>query len=171
MEKMKAAVAPPSPSPSKKRQQPMKKRSISSNAQSTYVKIRGLLKDVRPYIIEALKTPDFKKCEASREVEQKLKMINNLYENLQAEGLTMKGKQLKLRPSGIKLTPPSVPSGIKLTPPSVSGSQKLFRDGLPETYIVGGSIFGWNFITFMGKQPVYYGKTKEEHRAGRKVSK
>lgn len=87
-------------------------------------------------------------------------MINNLYENLQAEGLTMKGKQLKLRPSG-----------IKLTPPSVSGSQKLFRDGLPETYIVGGSIFGWNFITFMGKQPVYYGKTKEEHRAGRKVSK
>lgn len=52
MEKMKAAVAPPSPSPSKKRQQPMKKRSISSNAQSTYVKIRGLLKDVRPYIIE-----------------------------------------------------------------------------------------------------------------------
>ncbi|WVZ07793.1 hypothetical protein V8G54_021139 [Vigna mungo] len=161
MEKMKAAVAPPSPSSTKKRQQPMKKKSIDSNAHPTYVKIRGLLKDVRPHIIEVLKTPDFKKCEASREVEQKLKMINNLYESLQAEGLTMKGKKLQLRPSG-----------IKLTPPSVSGSQKLFRDGLPETYIVGGSVFGWNFITFMGKQPVYYGKTKEEHRAARKkVSK
>lgn len=32
------------------------------------------------------------------------------------------------------------------------------------TYIVGGSAFGWNFITFHGSAPVYYGKTKEAFR-------
>lgn len=31
-------------------------------------------------------------------------------------------------------------------------------------YIVGGSAFGWNFITFMGNEPVYYGVTKEAYR-------
>ena len=33
------------------------------------------------------------------------------------------------------------------------------------SYVVGGSAFGWNFITFTGKDPVYYGVTKETFRA------
>lgn len=33
------------------------------------------------------------------------------------------------------------------------------------SYIVGGSAFGWNFITFPGHKPVYYGPTKESFRA------
>ncbi|KAF7827599.1 uncharacterized protein G2W53_018763 [Senna tora] len=40
------------------------------------------------------------------------------------------------------------------------------EDGLPQgTYIVGGSAFGWNFITYSGQEPVYYGVTKEDFRA------
>ncbi|XP_047161069.1 uncharacterized protein LOC124831200 [Vigna umbellata] len=157
MEKMKAAVAPPSPSPTKKRSQPTKKRSFKTNPHPTYVKIRALVKEISHHVIEVLKYPDIKKCESSRDVEEKLKMLTNLYESLQAEGFSPKGKKLRR-------------SGIKLDPPSVSGSQKLFRDGLPETYIVGASVFGWNFITFLGKPPVYYGRSKAEYRAG-KVSK
>lgn len=62
------------------------------------------------------------------------------------------------------------PSEIKLTPP-VPGFQKpLVEDGLSGTYVVGGSAFGWNFITFSGKEPVYCGMSKEEFRSG-KVSK
>ena len=33
------------------------------------------------------------------------------------------------------------------------------------TYIVGGSAFGWNFITFPGNKAVYYGRTKEMFRS------
>lgn len=36
------------------------------------------------------------------------------------------------------------------------------------TYVVGGSAFGWNFITFPGSKPAYYGVTKETFRAGAK---
>lgn len=37
-----------------------------------------------------------------------------------------------------------------------------------ESYIVGGSVFGWNFITFSGSQPVYYGVTRESFRSKHK---
>ncbi|WCJ36659.1 hypothetical protein M5689_017846 [Euphorbia peplus] len=33
-----------------------------------------------------------------------------------------------------------------------------------DSYIVSGSVFGWNFITFRGGAPVYYGVTKESFR-------
>lgn len=33
------------------------------------------------------------------------------------------------------------------------------------TYVVGGSAFGWNFITFPGSKPTYYGVAKETFRA------
>ena len=33
------------------------------------------------------------------------------------------------------------------------------------TYVVGGSAFGWNFITFPGGKATYYGVTKETFRA------
>lgn len=34
----------------------------------------------------------------------------------------------------------------------------------PGTYVVGGSAFGWNFITYLGNESVYYGVTKEAFR-------
>lgn len=44
---------------------------------------------------------------------------------------------------------------------SVSKQQPVDGDG---SCIIGGSAFGWNFITFSGSQPVYYGVTKESFR-------
>lgn len=35
---------------------------------------------------------------------------------------------------------------------------------LQGTYVVGGSAFGWNFITFPSTKVVYYGRTKEAFR-------
>lgn len=38
--------------------------------------------------------------------------------------------------------------------------------GQPEgTYIVGGSAFGWNFVTYPGTKAIYYGRTKESFRS------
>lgn len=34
-----------------------------------------------------------------------------------------------------------------------------------QSYYIGGSAFGWNFVTFSGNRPVYYGRTKESFRA------
>ncbi|KAJ7974180.1 Tumor necrosis factor receptor superfamily member 8 like, partial [Quillaja saponaria] len=33
------------------------------------------------------------------------------------------------------------------------------------SYVVGGSVFGWNFITYVSSKPVYYGVTKESFRS------
>lgn len=35
---------------------------------------------------------------------------------------------------------------------------------LQGTYVVGGSAFGWNFITFPSTKVIYYGRTKEGFR-------
>lgn len=37
------------------------------------------------------------------------------------------------------------------------------------SYIVGGSAFGWNFITFSGGKSVYYGVTKQSFRSGQQA--
>lgn len=34
-----------------------------------------------------------------------------------------------------------------------------------QSYYIGGSAFGWNFVTFSGNRPVYYGRTKESFQA------
>lgn len=33
------------------------------------------------------------------------------------------------------------------------------------TYVIGGSAFGWNFITFPVANSIYYGRSKEQFRS------
>lgn len=47
----------------------------------------------------------------------------------------------------------------------VSEKQQAEHGENQGTHIVGGSAFGWNFITFPGGKPIYYGRTKESFRA------
>lgn len=47
----------------------------------------------------------------------------------------------------------------------ISDKKPVVGSRLPGSYIVGGSVFGWNFITFSGSKPVYYGVTKEAYRS------
>lgn len=45
-------------------------------------------------------------------------------------------------------------------------SRMKLDDGLKirGSYVVGGSVCGWKFITWAGSGPNYYGVTKESHR-------
>ncbi|TQD97638.1 hypothetical protein C1H46_016745 [Malus baccata] len=51
------------------------------------------------------------------------------------------------------------PSGV------ASENQRAENGQTQGTNIIGGPAFGWNFITFVGEEPVYYGITKESFRA------
>ncbi|KAE8665815.1 BR-signaling kinase 3 [Hibiscus syriacus] len=66
---------------------------------------------------------------------------------------------------------PAVLSKTKiLQSSSVTGKLQADVGEAQGTYIVGGSAFGWNFITFTGNQPVYYGVTKESFRSAQASS-
>lgn len=67
------------------------------------------------------------------------------------QGKTPQDEQVSLR---------SVENKISLGPIS---SEEKFEDEDPQgTYIVGGSISGWNFITYGNRRPpLYYGVTKD----------
>ncbi|TKY65460.1 hypothetical protein E2542_SST08319 [Spatholobus suberectus] len=186
MEEAKAAMAPPVPPTTKK-------RPLDSNTHSNYFKIRALIRDLRPHFLEVLRTPDYKNCKASHEIREQLKIVIKLYDNMKADvvsqgksknvqdgqtkaGQNMDNKTLKEQqlqhiksPEQIQVEKAFVrPSEIKLTPPVPGLQKQLVEDGQTQgTYVVGGSAFGWNFITFSGKEPVYYGRTKEQFRSGK----
>lgn len=37
---------------------------------------------------------------------------------------------------------------------------KLLEEVVQDTYMIGGSPVGWNFLVYAGSKPVYYGVTK-----------
>ncbi|KAG8477421.1 hypothetical protein CXB51_031070 [Gossypium anomalum] len=86
------------------------------------------------------------------------------------------GNQTMQGESGTKQKPQEQAQFVKPAP-AVSSKNKTFQSssvtGKPQsedgeasgTYIVGGSAFGWNFITFAGNKPLYYGVTKEAFRS------
>lgn len=103
-----------------------------------------------------------------------LKIVIKLYDDLKVDSVSLgKSNKTLKEPQHVK-SPEQIqvekgfaqPSEIKLTPP-VPGLQKQpVEDGQTQgTYVVGGSAFGWNFITFSGQDPVYYGRTKEQFRS------
>lgn len=154
-----------------------KKRPLDNNAQiqdSSCYKMRLVLKDLRPHFVEVLRTPDFRNCKASLEIQEKIKKLMELYKQLTAE--TMSVKKCKVLPDGqqpqeVKVAEQPQPDGVSTKPSdnkslqsnSVSTKQQTVdSDG---SQIIGGSAFGWNFITFSGSEPVYYGVTKESFRS------
>lgn len=87
-----------------------------------------------------------------------LKVVMKLYDNMKAEVVPV-GKSSNVQDSqnlDNKTLPEQQPQHVK----SSEG-----EDGkTPGTYVIGGSAFGWNFITFPGTDPVYYGRTKDQFR-------
>ncbi|CAJ1818943.1 unnamed protein product [Sphenostylis stenocarpa] len=185
MEEAKPAVAPPVPPATKK-------RPLDSKGPSNYFKLRAVIRDLRPHFLEVIRTPDYKNCKASLEIQEQLKIVIKLYENMKADavslaksknmqdgqtkaGQNMDHKTLKeQQPQHVK-SPEEIqveksfaqPSEIKHTPPVLTFQKKLEDGHSQGTYVVGGSAFGWNFITFSGKEPVYSGMTKEQFRSGK----
>ncbi|KAL1549865.1 hypothetical protein AAHA92_17899 [Salvia divinorum] len=125
-------------------------------------KMRGLLKDLRPHFIEVLKTPDFRNCKAADDIRQGMKLLMELYQEMTENSVKLK-----------KCSNGDVGDAKKAEEHQQDADNPLLDDvmsvPLPDsqvqgTYIVGGSAFGWNFITYNSSKAVYYGLTKEAFR-------
>lgn len=105
----------------------------------------------------------------------------DLYKEMTAETITL--EKCKNVPQGQPL-PSEIHHGAKpsdhgsMKPPEnkpvisghVSEKQQPEEGKMQGTYIVGGSAFGWNFITFPASTAVYYGRTKEAFRSANVVT-
>ncbi|KAE8693802.1 BR-signaling kinase 3 [Hibiscus syriacus] len=183
-----ATAPPPPPAPPTATEQAASRKRPLENSDdqfqnSPYFKMRLVLKDLRPHFVEVLRVPDFRNCKAADEIKEKTKHLAELYKQTIASteksnnspgGQTLQGETgMKQKPQEERVIKPA---------PAVSSKNKTFQsssiagklqseDGeAPGTYIVGGSAFGWNFITFTGNKPVYYGVTKESFRSAQASS-
>ncbi|KAJ8540043.1 hypothetical protein K7X08_026432 [Anisodus acutangulus] len=172
---LKAAKTAPQPTqPAMNRKRPL---DISKLQNSPYYKMRLIVKDLRPHVIEVLRTPDFRNCKAATEIRQQLNLLMDLYKEVMEE--TVNPEAAKDAPVNIKdgekpseqqkdMKPP--PENGASAKPEGDSSQKQKAgddDGVQVTgtYVVGGSAFGWNFITYTTGKAIYYGRTKEAFRA------
>ncbi|CAO2835642.1 unnamed protein product [Amaranthus hypochondriacus] len=127
---------------------------------SPYFKMRTILTELRPLFLEVLRVPDFQSSEAVGRIQEKMKiMVDLCREQQKAEKVPVSsGASWVQKPADQERR---FPVGSNLEKPT-QGINKISG-----TYIVGGSAFGWNFITFHGTKPEYYGRTKEAFRAGK----
>ncbi|KAJ8541885.1 hypothetical protein K7X08_016751 [Anisodus acutangulus] len=180
-------TAPPPPT-----QAPMNRKrllDLSKLQNSPYYKTRLIVRDLRPHVIEGLsettvlptkvevlRTPDFRNCKAATEIRQQLNLLMDLYKEVMEE---------TINPEAAKDAPVNIKDGEKpseqqkdMKPPPENGAsakpegdssqkQQAAEDGVQVTgtYVVGGSAFGWNFITYTTGKAIYYGRTKEAFRA------
>ncbi|GAV81055.1 hypothetical protein CFOL_v3_24514 [Cephalotus follicularis] len=169
---------PPPPVPLTNR-----KRPLDTNAQiqdTNYFKMRLVIKDLRPHILEVIRTSDFRDCEAAHEIREHIKLLMDLYKEMTVErvsivnSITVPESLLSSGNNGVGKKPQEQPQTNSLIAkksvnnPFQSGTvfdkQRPGDSEARGTYIIGGSAFGWNFITFTASDPVYYGVTKEAFR-------
>ncbi|XP_030457258.1 uncharacterized protein LOC115678094 [Syzygium oleosum] len=160
---------PPLPPQSKKR--PLD-ADASSFQNSKYFKMRAVLGDLRPHFIEVLRTPDFRNCKAAEEIRKQVKLLMDLYTQItgnstpEVQPSTAENRNSQKAPDFKSKEHPeqrsSKPSDNK---PFQSGPASEKQRPDDDGKLVGASAFGWNFITFPGNEPVYYGVTKESFRA------
>ncbi|KAL5744620.1 hypothetical protein ACOSQ2_027736 [Xanthoceras sorbifolium] len=160
-----ATVPPPQDSAAAKPQPQPNKRKLSDddsdNADfhnSPYFKLRALARQIRPHFTEILRTPDFRNCKAALEIRMQMELMVVLYkqmiEHRPSAGENLLGRRFS---GGREEGKESLKEKSETTPDKV-GQRR-------ESYVVGGSVFGWNYITFLGSKPVYYGVTKESFRS------
>ncbi|KAK4770327.1 hypothetical protein SAY87_030859 [Trapa incisa] len=167
-------AAPPAP-PQPQSSPHARKRALESNPsirQSKYLKIRSTLKELRPHFVEVLKTPSFRECKAADEIRENMKILMDLYKQLVTE-TTFIGKCTNI-PEGLAKTAEARGSQQARDCKSTDQTSVKLSENKQHTEgvgngqsLVGGSAFGWNFVTFpvSGSEPVYYGITKESFRA------
>ncbi|XP_010523023.1 PREDICTED: uncharacterized protein LOC104801446 [Tarenaya hassleriana] len=159
-----------------------RKRPLECNMQienSKYFKMRLIVRDLRPLFLELLRTPDFKNCKAAREVQEKMKLVLELYQQMTGEPAKCEDA-----PKTQSLSNGNVVDQILQDASVKSVEMQSFQTGaLSEKHqsegnnsvggdpVVGGSAFGWNFVTFGGTEPVFYGMTKEEYRSSHPITK
>ncbi|KAF3441328.1 hypothetical protein FNV43_RR15242 [Rhamnella rubrinervis] len=152
---------PPHSLPSKPRKRPLDNDARIRN--SNCFKIRAFLRDLRPHFLE-LCLP----------IIAELKLLVELYKTAETIAIgkcrnTVENHSLPgERPHDV-ITDQAKPDNLFGKPSdnkfSSTGAEKLKAEDGQGSYIIGGSAFGWNFITYDGKEPVYYGVTKESFQA------
>ncbi|XP_050203713.1 uncharacterized protein LOC126653814 [Mercurialis annua] len=182
----KPPLPPPVPAETSLPPPQSKKRSLDSNVQvqdCTYFKIRTVLKDIRPHLLEVIRTVDFRCCKGADELRERLKLLMELYKQLNAEAVITKKPKIESlgghhlsNENGaaqksqkhlhdVKLSDQPQSDHVFAKPP-----EKEAIDAEVQSCYIGGSAFGWNFITFAGGKPIYYGRTKEEFQAAQVAS-
>ncbi|KAK9051436.1 hypothetical protein SSX86_028063 [Deinandra increscens subsp. villosa] len=161
-----------------------KKRSSDCNVNiqdSDYFKMRALLKDLRPHFLEVLRTPDFQTSKAAREINQQMKVLMKLYEDMKSEPITIEKSKTTIadhhtvadQKKSTDVKPPDPPlekEKIVIRKPSEERPATVEEVVAHGSYIVGGSAFGWNFITYPSSiLTLYYGRSKEDFRASNPI--
>jgi len=155
-----------------------RKRALEGNRQmekSNYYKMRLLVKDLRPHVLEVLRTPDFRNCQAAIEIQQKMKLMLQLYQEMIGDTNTPKREKTDKSGKAIDQTPQSSTTELRSSETiSVIQTEKQSSDGDGDKAgdaVVGGSAFGWNFITYGGgaTEAVYCGMSKEEYRSSHPI--
>ncbi|XLS64497.1 hypothetical protein HN51_024471 [Arachis hypogaea] len=141
-----------------------KKRPLESDSFSNYYKIRALIPDLRPHFIQVLRTPDYKSSKESREIREQLKIVVKLYDDMKAEAVSLAKYKQDGQNLDHKTQQEQQPQHMK-SPEQIQVEIMALAEEGQGTYVVGGSAFGWNFITFSGEEAVYYGRTKEQFRS------
>lgn len=119
-----------------------------------------------------LKTPDFHNCDAADKIREGMKVMMDLYQEITAESSPL--EKCSTVPNDLSGDTRDGPKPMELQE-NVKSAENISLDGGGQTiisdqdaqgtYVVGGSAFGWNFVTFIGNKSVYYGRTKESFRA------
>ncbi|XP_038683191.1 uncharacterized protein LOC119983587 [Tripterygium wilfordii] len=172
----------PAPTPTLPPQPPRSnKRPLDSDVQisdSSWYKMRAVVRDLRPHFVEVLRTPDFQNCKAAHDIQEQVKLLMELYKQLtegkvpmascngpsesQPNGFAQKAQE---HPQPQQDQVFAKPSENNSSDTSIVDEKQQHEAGVTQgTYMVGGSAFGWNFITFAGGKPIYYGRTKESMR-------
>ncbi|XP_020963004.1 uncharacterized protein LOC107608292 [Arachis ipaensis] len=142
-----------------------KKRPLESDSFSNYYKIRALIPDLRPHFIQVLRTPDYKSSKESREIREQLKIVVKLYDDMKAEAVSLAKYKQDGQNLDHKTQQEQQPQHMKSPEQIQVEITALAEEGGQGTYVVGGSPFGWTFITFSGEEAIYYGRTKEQFRS------
>ncbi|XP_047983064.1 uncharacterized protein LOC125223812 [Salvia hispanica] len=127
---------------------------------SPYHKMRQILQDLRPHFIHVLKTPDFRNCQAADEIRQGMKLLMELYQETTEKAVKLEkcsNSDNADAKKAVKHADNPLLDDVMSAPPPETQEQR--------TVIIGGSAFGWNFITCHSRRAVYYGRTKEAFRA------
>ncbi|OIS95703.1 PREDICTED: uncharacterized protein LOC109235192 [Nicotiana attenuata] len=160
-------------------QQHMNSRKRPLDTSTPYYKMRLIVEDLRPHVIEVLRTPDFRNCKAATEIRQQLNLLMDLYKEMMTE--TVNPEAAKDAPGAQPMSvdikdgeksseqqkdtkPPENGTSAK-TEANSSQKQQAGDNVVQGSYVVGGSAFGWNFITYTSGHAIYYGRTKESFRA------
>ncbi|XP_075494289.1 uncharacterized protein LOC142531903 [Primulina tabacum] len=152
--------------------QETRKRTVEQFQESPCYKMHVVLKDLRPHFIQVLMTPDFHNCDAADKIREGMKVMMDLYQEIAADSSPLEKCSTVPNDSSGDTRDGQKPVELQENAKSAENipldgeGPTIISDHQDQgTYIVGGSAFGWNFVTFIGNKSVYYGRTKESFRA------